>query len=239
MSFDALATHYRWMEAVLAGQKLQRCRTAFLDRLAPVENILIAGEGHGKFLVPCRRRFPRARITCVDSSVGMILQARRNLRRHRLTEDGITFVLADALTWQFPTSAHDLIVTHFFLDCFNDKQLERVCLNLGNAAKPDAHWLLADFQQGGAGLGATRNRLILSAMYAFFRVSTHLSAHMLLSPDRFLEGIGFRLCHRIETEWGLLRSDCWQRGRPRLGKRHENLLQVVDRRNGIQPEAES
>ena len=27
MSFDRLAPHYTWMEAVLAGPRLQRCRT--------------------------------------------------------------------------------------------------------------------------------------------------------------------------------------------------------------------
>src|SRR5439155_22241467 len=33
MSFDTLAPHYRWMEFILAGKKLQRCRTAFLDEI--------------------------------------------------------------------------------------------------------------------------------------------------------------------------------------------------------------
>ena len=30
-SFDLLAPHYRWMEFVLAGRKLQECRTVFLQ----------------------------------------------------------------------------------------------------------------------------------------------------------------------------------------------------------------
>ena len=31
MSFDRLAPHYSWMERVLAGRELHKCRTAFLE----------------------------------------------------------------------------------------------------------------------------------------------------------------------------------------------------------------
>jgi len=34
-NFDFLAAHYRWMEWVLAGRKLQRCREAFLGSIPP------------------------------------------------------------------------------------------------------------------------------------------------------------------------------------------------------------
>src|SRR5947207_3033135 len=53
MSFDLLAPHYRWMEFLLAGEKLHRGRTAFLDLIPPPEKILLAGEGHGRCLVEC------------------------------------------------------------------------------------------------------------------------------------------------------------------------------------------
>src|ERR1041385_77794 len=50
MSFDALAPHYLWMEWLLAGRKLQRCRTAFLDEARAARDILLLGEGNGRFL---------------------------------------------------------------------------------------------------------------------------------------------------------------------------------------------
>ncbi len=76
MSFDRLAPWYRWMELLCAGQKLQRGRIAFLGQIPPPRHILLPGEGHGRTLRECRRRFPEARITCVDASAGMIAQAR-------------------------------------------------------------------------------------------------------------------------------------------------------------------
>ena len=72
MSFELLAPHYRWLEWVLAGNTLQRCRTAWLDRVASAPAVLLLGEGNGRFLAECRRRLPQARITCVDASGRML-----------------------------------------------------------------------------------------------------------------------------------------------------------------------
>jgi len=72
MSFDQIAPHYRWMEFVLAGRKLQGCRTEFLGRLNDAEKVLIVGEGNGRFLLECRRRLSQAHVTCVDASERML-----------------------------------------------------------------------------------------------------------------------------------------------------------------------
>lgn len=211
MSFDVLAPHYRWMEFVLAGEKLQRCRTAFLERIHGANNILILGEGNGRFLLECRRKFPAANITCVDASSGMLAQARKRLEGQGDNCRSIHFLHADALTWNPTQTGFDLIVTHFFLDCFRPEQLEKLIATLASAASPDCHWLLADFQSASDGLSRQRSRLILWTMYRFFRVVTRLPAKELTAPNPFLERNGFKLREREEREWGLLHSDWWQR----------------------------
>src|SRR3954468_3037624 len=112
MSFDVLAPHYRWMEFVSAGNQLQRCRTALLARVVSANNILILGEGNGRFLLECRRTFPNAKITVVDASAQMLARARQRLKGQGIDSDGIEFVCADALTWTPREGAFDLIVTH-------------------------------------------------------------------------------------------------------------------------------
>jgi ubiquinone/menaquinone biosynthesis C-methylase UbiE len=209
MSFDLLAPHYRWMEFVLAGDKLQRCRTAFLDRVAESRKILILGEGNGRFLRECRRKSPHAKITCVDASARMLALARERAGRGAGREP-IDFVCADALAWTPPESGFDLIVTHFFLDCFQSGQLESLVAKLADAAAPGANWLLADFQSATAGWQRYRSRLILWMMYRFFRVVTRLPATALISPEVFLERNGFKLRAREVRDWGLLHSDWWQ-----------------------------
>ena len=208
MSFDTLAPHYRWMEFILAGEKLQRCRTAFLDEIPAAQNILLLGEGHGRCLVECCRRFPNARITCVDASEKMLVQARRQFKKRNL-EAKVEFVHADILNWKPPANDFDLIVTNFFLDCFRAEQLEQIILKISAALAPNANWLIADFQLASSGLKRWRSQLVLASMYLFFRTITHLPACKLTSPDLFLERAGFRLHRRTESEWGLLHSDWW------------------------------
>src|ERR1051325_7683510 len=89
MSFDALAAHYRWMGVVLAGNKRQPRRTTFLDRAGRAQNVLLLGEGNGRFLVECRRKSRDARITCLDASGWMLSLARARLRRGGLSSEGI------------------------------------------------------------------------------------------------------------------------------------------------------
>jgi len=159
--FDRLAPIYRWMEAILAGGKLHRCRTAYLKHIPAPQTILMLGEGHGRSLVECRRQFPAAYITCVDSSQRMIAQARQNLFRHGLATDSVEFINTDALTWTPKPGAYDLIVTHFFLDCFRPDQLDVLVPKLASAGAPHAHWLIADFQVAKTGWRRLRSRLIL------------------------------------------------------------------------------
>jgi SAM-dependent methyltransferase len=211
MSFDRLAKHYRWMEFVLAGKRLQRCRTAFLRQALGSKRVLIVGEGNGRFLAECRRALGMAEIMCVDGSARMLGLARERMRRLGLSADHIEFVHTDALAWRPPENTFDLIVTHFFLDCFRAEQVERLVGVLAAAAKRDATWLLADFGVPAGGLGRYRALMIHRLMYLFFRVATGLPAQRLIEPDAFLERHGFRLRERELSEWGLLHSDRWER----------------------------
>ena len=81
MSFDRLAPYYRAMECMLAGGRLQQCRVAWLGEVCASGNILLVGEGHGRFLETCVRRFPSAHIVCVDASMGMLQVAERRWQK--------------------------------------------------------------------------------------------------------------------------------------------------------------
>lgn len=211
MSFDSLAPHYRWMEFILAGEKLQRCRTAFLEQVSAPENILIWGEGNGRFLIECRRKWKDARIVCADASERMLALANERIERFDLDANGIEFLRADVLKWSPLQKSFDLVVTHFFLDCFRSEQLQQVVDKIAFAARPNASWLLADFQIAPVGLRRLRSKLILTLMYLFFRIVTRLPARRLTSPDPYLSSNEFFLRERRVSEWGLLHSDLWRR----------------------------
>jgi ubiquinone/menaquinone biosynthesis C-methylase UbiE len=211
MNFDVLAPHYRWMEFVAAGEKLQRCRVAFLGRVMDAKKVLILGDGNGRFLLECRRKLPHAKITSVDASARMLALARRRLAKNDANNKPVDFICADALAWTPPENYFDLVVTHFFLDCFRSEQVEALIRKLARASAPRANWLVADFQTAAKGIPRQRSRAILWMLYKFFRVATRLSAAELTPPDVFLQRNGFELHERQVHDWGLLHSDCWQR----------------------------
>jgi len=211
MSFDTLAPQYRMMEAVLAGNILQRCRTAFLAEVAASRRALLLGEGPGRFLVALLRANPNVEVTCVERSQRMIQEARRAVRRHNLDADQVTYEANDALAWQPPSAGFDLVATHFFLDCFRSNELEGLIFKVAASTTKNARWLLADFRQPESGWQQWRAKALLSLMYAFFRLATGLLATRLTSPAGFLKSAGFRLASQRLANFGLVHSDLWQR----------------------------
>jgi ubiquinone/menaquinone biosynthesis C-methylase UbiE len=212
MSFDRLAPHYRWMEWLLAGGKLQRCRTAFLPTFPAPRRALLIGEGNGRFLVELLRHHPRVAVVCLDASAQMLECTRARLRAAELNDARVEFLQTDILEHSLGQEFFDLIVSHFFLDCLRPEQLAQIVPRIASVSSSDARWLLADFREPRGGAARWRARLILRAMYLFFRWTTRLPANRVTPPDPFLEQQGFRLCERRCTEWGLLHTDLWKRG---------------------------
>lgn len=211
MSFDTFAPHYRNMEVILAGGILQRCRTAFLAKVAGCRHALLLGEGPGRFLVELLRVNPRVKVVCMEQSPRMIQEARRAVKRNGLDDARVRFEQRDALSWRPPRAAFDLVVTNFFLDCFRREELKGLIAKVAVSATDEARWLLADFRLPERGWRQARARVVLALMYRFFRCATGLSASRLTPPDRFLEAAGFRLTHQRLVNFGLVHADLWLR----------------------------
>jgi hypothetical protein len=211
MNFDRLAAHYHWLEKIFAGGLMQRCRTAFLARTKHCRRALLVGEGTGKFLVELLRFNPQIQITCVEQCEGMIQQTRRRLATEKQDGARVQFQQMDALDWKPPSEKFDLVVTNFFLDCFRAGQLQKIVPLLAESTSDDAVWLLADFRVPESGWRRWRAKIILAMLYAFFKLTTALSANRLTPPDRFLTDAGFNLVDRRCASFGLAHSDFWRR----------------------------
>jgi len=207
MNFDRLAPHYDWMESCLAGERLQRARTAWLEELRGCRRILSVGEGHGRFAAACAERFPAAELTCVEASAGMLARAQRRLGS---SASGVRWLQVELLEWE-PDGPFDAMATCFFLDCFPPDTLAAVVARLANSAAPNALWLIADFALPPRGPARWRAHAVHSLMYAFFRRVVGLTARRLTPPDDLLGAHGYRLAARRDFNWGLLRADLWCR----------------------------
>ena len=209
MNFDRIAPFYRAMESVAAGRKLQKCRISFLNDIATPKNVLILGDGNGRCLAEFARKFPKAQFTVIDSSERMLALARKRIEQSIQEPLSIQFLHADAQDCQYPKRKFDLIITHFFLDCFKTRELEKLIPKIAEAAAPGANWLIADFREAPKGIAKWRSRIILKMLYQFFKTFSHLSADHLTPPDRILKQSGYSIKERRIFEAGLLHSDWW------------------------------
>jgi ubiquinone/menaquinone biosynthesis C-methylase UbiE len=171
----------------------------------------MVGEGHGRFLVPLRRKFPETEITVLDGSARMLEIARECLEKEGLGTERVTFVHSMIGDWQPVDQRFDLIVTNFVLDCMTYEQLEQAVRKLSSVTAVDVHWLVADFQIPDRGMTRWRSRIILGMLYRFFGVTAGLEAQALVSPDAVLEKAGFQLLQRKTWDWDLLKSEWWRR----------------------------
>ena len=214
MNFDPLAALYPWLETVCDGGLMQRCRTAFLPRTGHCRQALVLGEGPGKFLTVLLRQQPGLQVTCVEQSAAMIAQTRRRLVAAGRDASRVTFLQMDALDWRPPAEKFDLVVTHFFLDCFRPDQLQQLVPRLAASTTPGALWLLADFRVPERGWTRWRARLLLTLLYAFFKFTTALAANRLTPPEPLLTMAGFRLVDRRLASFGFAHADLWQKTTP-------------------------
>lgn len=206
MSFDHLAPHYRWMEHILAGDVLQRARLAHLQTLDKAQNVLLLGEGPGRFLGALRRRRPTVPITVVDSSKAMLKEAKR-----RGYGGPTKWKHADLRTWQPPAGKWDAVVSHCVLDCFEPETLESIIPRIAQGLEQTATWLITDFAIPPEGWKSSRARMVHAIMYGAFRRATDIEARRWTDPEPLLEAAGFRLEAREASNHGLIHADHWQR----------------------------
>jgi ubiquinone/menaquinone biosynthesis C-methylase UbiE len=118
----------------------------------------------------------------------------------------VNYEQANALTLDFPWEAYDLIATHFFFDCFDPDDLEKLIGRVADAAKPGAQWIVSEFRT--PNLPA---RLLVRALYLFFGITTGLRTRKLADHRPILRTHGFRLINASHSRGALVVSELWER----------------------------
>lgn len=218
MNCDWLAPHYHWIERAAFGGNLQRCRLGLLAdvtrRLPAQAKVLILGEGDGRFLARSGPHWPDAQIDLIDNSPRMLQLAQRRLERQPAKHcPAVHFLAIDARQWarSKPDTDYDLIITHFFLDCFAGEELAELINGLSRWLRPGGYWWYSDFASGtGSAQEARRNWFKLRLMYLAFRLATGLETGRLDRCDSHFSRLGMSLV--LEKSWqrGFLISQLWQ-----------------------------
>jgi hypothetical protein len=218
-NFNRIARAYRWLEYLTLGPLLERTRNHHLPRLTSREQALILGDGDGRFTARLLAINPALRADAVDLSQTMLaLLTHRSLLSSRpLSGDeseGSAFAsrlrthLADARAFTPPT-APDLVVTHFFLDCLTQPEVDALVTRLTPQLAPKALWLVSDFRIP-SGLLHWPARAYIRALYLAFRILTGLRTTDLPNHARALKRCGFTLITARHILFGLLTTELWQ-----------------------------
>jgi ubiquinone/menaquinone biosynthesis C-methylase UbiE len=209
VNFDRVARPYRWLEYMSFGPWLECCRSAQLAHLTGARRALLLGDGDGRFLARLLAANPALTVDVVDSSQSMLAildhrihrlgpQARRRICLHR----------ADALQWN-PIGSYDLIVSHFFLDCFFPHQLEQLFDRVLPHALPGAQWVVSEFAIPRNPLTGYLARGIVGLLYRAFGLLAGLPVRALPQYATPLLRRGLMPTHECHYLAGLLCSQVW------------------------------
>ncbi|MGI9242419.1 MAG: class I SAM-dependent methyltransferase [Verrucomicrobiales bacterium] len=121
MGFDRVAKFYRGIEKMVYGGALQEARIAHLEAVVGEPSVLLLGDGDGRFLEALLARVPGARVDVVESSAKMI-----ELAEGRVPAGAAVEFHHSDITEFAPDGRYDLVVSHFFLDCFQPSEVEQI-----------------------------------------------------------------------------------------------------------------
>jgi ubiquinone/menaquinone biosynthesis C-methylase UbiE len=209
VNFDLVARPYRWLEYLSFGPWLSRCRSAQLNNLIGPRHALLLGDGDGRFLARLLAAYPTLTADVVDSSKSMLRILDRRVRRGGpQAGERIRLHLADALEWH-PTRNYDLIVSHFFLDCFFPDQVEQLLDRVLPHALPGAQWVISEFAIPRNVFAAYFAHAVIGVLYRAFALLTGLGVRTLPDYAASLRGRGLVLTHERRYLGGLLCSQVW------------------------------
>jgi len=147
---------------------------------------------------------PELTALAVDTSATMLQLLRTRCRN----SPRLQTLHASAFDAPIP-QATDLIVTHFFLDCLTQPQLDALTHRLASGTQPGTLWLLSDFQIPHSAL-APIARLYIRALYLAFRILTNLRIQSLPNPQLSLTQAGFTRIARHQRLFGLIYTEIWR-----------------------------
>jgi ubiquinone/menaquinone biosynthesis C-methylase UbiE len=206
-NFDRVAHMYRWAEYLTLGPILQRTRTHFLPQLTRCREVLLFGDGDGRFTARLLRQNPELSARAIDISATML-----HLLRERCIDARSRLQTIQTSALEAPISPNtDLIVTHFFLDCLMQTEVDALAANIAQNTGPGTLWLVSDFQIPQHAFIRPVARLYIQMLYVAFRILTGLRVQSLPNPQAALERSGFARITHHATLFGLIYTEIWQR----------------------------
>jgi ubiquinone/menaquinone biosynthesis C-methylase UbiE len=175
--------------------------------------VLVLGDGDGRFTAALLARWREARVVAIDSSRGMLalLAARVEAlgaasRLTALHDEAVSFLAGsgEAIAGQ-PAAGFDHVCSHFFLDCLTTAEVCRLVDGVCPRLAPGAVWIVSEFAAD-----CWWRRLVVELLYGGFALLAGLKVQQLPEWRRVLEAGGFVCEAEARSLGGLLTSTVWR-----------------------------
>lgn len=214
MNCDGIARYYEVLEHLSFGGYLERSRFAFLGEARIARRAIVCGGGDGRFLARLLRVNSSVEVDFVELSPKMVeLAELRVAGMGRGFRERVRFRVRDVCEFEPPTEGYDLIVTHFFLDCFSEAELAGIVARLASWGVAHARWIVSDFREADGPVGRIWTRSVIRGLYAAFRLTTGLRVTRLPNYAAALAREGYLLRCEEKALGELLHSSLWRAAR--------------------------
>ena len=213
-SFDRISRVYRMLELASFGHALERTREHYLPEMANARFALVLGDGDGRFLAKLLALNQQLHAVAIDTSQRMLDLLRTRCQENAgrvLTRHGdLRGDVAALLRGPGQDGSFDLVVTHFFLDCLSEDELERLLRSVRPRLSSSARWIVSEFRTPDRGLLRPVGRVLIRSLYFAFWLLTGLPVRRMPEYAQPLKSMGFRLEARQLRLGGLLVAEIWR-----------------------------
>ena len=113
---------------------------------------------------------------------------------------GVNFIHQDFLDAK-TEKRYSFVICPFFLDLFNQNNLERIVEQINRLLRPEGKLIVIDFE------GENRwHQLLITLMYLFFRLTTNIETDHLLKINAAILSKGLKMIHEEARIKGLIYS---------------------------------
>jgi len=201
---DLVARFYPAVERLVFGARLDLARNAFLSRITQAHQLLLVGEGNGRFLESVVGLKHSGSIKVVEKRSEMIRLARLRLGASR--KGALEFVEADIRQCELGRE-FDCVVTHFFLDQFNPSTQLAIAEKFARLTTRNGTWINVDFLPARTG----RGNVLMWLQYTFFRLTWRIEAERCYDESPAAARAGWVIGETIPFLGGLVLARRYQK----------------------------
>ena len=170
MQFDFISKYYDALSKLVFGNVVYNAQTSLFDKIEDGKKILFVGGGTGFSLLTLLNRRPYLTIDFIDSSHKMISMAKARVNNN----SNVAF--HHMKIQQFVGTSYDYIITEFFFDLFNKREVIDLINLLAKKLNSHGVWLDTDFRMP----TNFKNRFLLRGMYMFFHIVASVKSNRLV-----------------------------------------------------------